>query len=158
MTFDQNTLLIIISCIGGLTLILLIIIIQMHFRLKKFLVGMDSHNISDSLQNLSSDIRNLQEFQSKATDHLQNVEIRLKNSIQSVHTIRFNPFQGTGEGGNQSFATAFLNENGDGAVISSIYTRDRVSVFAKAIKKFNSDYGMSEEEKQALNQAKEKLK
>jgi hypothetical protein len=119
---------------------------------------MDSHNISDSLQNLSSDIRNLQEFQSKATDHLQNVEIRLKNSIQSVHTIRFNPFQGTGEGGNQSFATAFLNENGDGAVISSIYTRDRVSVFAKAIKKFNSDYGMSEEEKQALNQAKEKLK
>ena len=158
MTFDQNTLLIIISCIGGLTLILIIIIIQMHFRLKKFLVGMDSHNISDSLQNLSSDIRNLQEFQSKATDHLQNVEIRLKNSIQSVHTIRFNPFQGTGEGGNQSFATAFLNENGDGAVISSIYTRDRVSVFAKAIKKFNSDYGMSEEEKQALNQAKEKLK
>ena len=158
MTFDQNTLLIIISCIGGLTLILLIIIIQMHFRLKKFLVGMDSHNISDSLQNLSSDIRNLQEFQSKATDHLQNVEIRLKNSIQSVHTIRFNPFQGTGEGGNQSFATAFLNENGDGAVISSIYTRDRVSVFAKAIKKFNSDYGMSEEEKLALNQAKEKLK
>lgn len=158
MTFDQNTLLIIISCIGGLTLILLIIIVQMHFRLKKFLVGMDSHNISDSLQNLSSDIRNLQEFQSKATDHLQNVEIRLKNSIQSVHTIRFNPFQGTGEGGNQSFATAFLNENGDGAVISSIYTRDRVSVFAKAIKKFNSDYGMSEEEKQALNQAKEKLK
>lgn len=158
MTFDQNTLLIIISCIGGLTLILLIIIIQMHFRLKKFLVGMDSHNISDSLQNLSSDIRNLQEFQSKATDHLQNVEIRLKNSIQSVHTIRFNPFQGTGEGGNQSFATAFINENGDGAVISSIYTRDRVSVFAKAIKKFNSDYGMSEEEKQALNQAKEKLK
>ncbi len=157
MTFDQNTLLIIISCIGGLTLILLIIIIQMHFRLKKFLVGMDSHNISDSLQNLSSDIRNLQEFQSKATDHLQNVEIRLKNSIQSVHTIRFNPFQGTGEGGNQSFATAFLNENGDGAVISSIYTRDRVSVFAKAIKKFNSDYGMSEEEKQALTEAKQKL-
>lgn len=158
MPIDQNTILIIISCLGGLTLILLIIIIQMHFRLKKFLVGMDSHNISDSLQNLSSDIRNLQEFQSKATDHLQNVEIRLKNSIQSVHTIRFNPFQGTGEGGNQSFATAFLNENGDGAVISSIYTRDRVSVFAKAIKKFNSDYGMSEEEKQALNQAKEKLK
>ncbi len=158
MTFDQNTLLIIISCIGGLTLILLIIIVQMHFRLKKFLVGIDSHNIAHSIQNLSSDIKKLQEFQSSATNHLQAVEIRLKNSVQAVHTIRFNPFQGTGEGGNQSFATAFLNENGDGAVISSIYTRDRVSVFAKAIKKFNSEYGMSEEEKQALNEAREKLK
>jgi hypothetical protein len=89
--------------------------------------------------------------------YLKSVEERLKRSIQSVHTIRFNPFAGTGEGGNQSFATVFLNENGDGAVMSSLFTRDRVSVFSKSLKNFISEHGMSDEEKEALIQAKRKL-
>jgi hypothetical protein len=158
MPIDQNTLLIIISCIGGLTLVLLILVIQIYLRLKKFLVPIDANNIAESLQNLNKNIQNLEQFQNITEAYLKDVEVRLRKSIQSTHTVRFNPFQGTGEGGNQSFATAFLNENGDGAVISSIYTRDRVSVFAKAIKHFTSDYGMSEEEKEALEKAKDKLK
>lgn len=158
MPIDQNTLLIIISCIGGLTLVLLIFVIQIYLRLKKFLVPVDANNIAESLQNLNKNIQNLEQFQNTTEAYLKDVEVRLKKSIQSTHTVRFNPFQGTGEGGNQSFATAFLNENGDGAVISSIYTRDRVSVFAKAIKNFTSDYGMSDEEKEALEKAKDKLK
>ena len=158
MPIDQNTLLIIVSCIGGLTLVLLIFVIQIYLRLKKFLVPVDANNIAESLQNLNKNIENLEQFQNTTEAYLKDVEVRLRKSIQSTHTVRFNPFQGTGEGGNQSFATAFLNENGDGAVISSIYTRDRVSVFAKAIKNFTSDYGMSDEEKEALEKAKEKLK
>ena len=89
--------------------------------------------------------------------YLKDVEERLKRSIQSVHTIRFNPFAGTGEGGNQSFATVFLNENGDGTIMSSLFTRDRVSVFSKGLKKFVSEHGMSDEEKEALIQAKKNL-
>lgn len=158
MTLDQNTLLIIISLIGALALILLIVVIQMHFRLKKFLIHVDANNIADSLQHVASDIEDLQDFQNKTESHIKNVEQRLQKSIRSVHTIRFNPFQGSGEGGNQSFATAFLNEDGNGVVMSSLYTRDRVSVYSKAIKNFTSEYGMSEEEKEALEKAKEKLK
>lgn len=158
MPIDQNTLLIIISCIGGLTLVLLILVIQIYLRLKKFLVPIDANNIAESLQNLNKNIKSLEQFQNITEAYLKDVEVRLRKSIQSTHTVRFNPFQGTGEGGNQSFATAFLNENGDGAVISSIYTRDRVSVFAKAIKNFTSVYGMSDEEKEALEKAKDKLK
>ncbi len=158
MPIDQNTLLIIVSCIGGLTLVLLIFVIQIYLRLKKFLVPVDANNIAESLQNLNKNIENLEQFQNTTEAYLKDVEVRLRKSIQSTHTVRLNPFQGTGEGGNQSFATAFLNENGDGAVISSIYTRDRVSVFAKAIKNFTSDYGMSDEEKEALEKAEDKLK
>ena len=71
-----------------------------------------------------------------------------------MHTVRFNPFKGTGAGGNQSFATALLNENGDGVVLSSLYSRERVSVYAKPVQKFSSEYELSGEEKQAIKSAK----
>lgn len=90
--------------------------------------------------------------------YLETVERRLRKSVQSVHTVRFNPFKGTGAGGNQSFATAFLNEHGDGVVISSLYSRDHVSVFSKPVKKHASEYEFSNEEKEALGGAKDGLK
>jgi hypothetical protein len=76
----------------------------------------------------------------------------LSRSIQGVETIRFNAFKGTGEGGNQSFAIALLSEEGDGTVVSSLYARDRMSVFAKPVTGFTSKYEMTEEEKSVIAQ------
>ncbi|MDE2188580.1 MAG: DUF4446 family protein, partial [Patescibacteria group bacterium] len=42
--------------------------------------------------------------------------------------------------------------------ISSLYSRDHVSVFGKPIKKHASEYELSEEEKEAIKEAKNKLK
>jgi hypothetical protein len=61
-------------------------------------------------------------------------------------------------GGNQSFATAFLNEDGDGVVISSLYSREHTSVFAKPVKKHSSEHEMSNEEKEAMEEARKNLK
>lgn len=57
-------------------------------------------------------------------------------------------------GSKQSFATALLNEHGDGVVISTLYSRERTSVFAKPIKKFDSEYELTPEETQALTEAR----
>ena len=54
----------------------------------------------------------------------------------------------------QSFAVALLSENGDGAVLSSLYARDRMSVFAKPVKNFSSEFEMTEEEKEVLARAR----
>ena len=59
--------------------------------------------------------------------------------------MRFNPFKDVG--GNQSFAIAIVNEDGDGIVLSSLYSRERMSVFAKQIKKGISEVELTEEEK-----------
>jgi hypothetical protein len=85
------------------------------------------------------------------------VESRLRRSNQAVETIRFNAFRDSGVGGNQSFATAMINENGDGVVISSLYSRERVSVFSKQVSSFNSEIELSEEERKAISGAKTKL-
>jgi hypothetical protein len=61
------------------------------------------------------------------------------------------------DGGNQSFSTSFVNENGDGVVISSMYSRDRISIFAKPINKFKSQFETTEEEKQVIERAKKDL-
>jgi len=155
---DPNILIAILSIIGIILIVLLVMVIKMHLRMKRFLIDLDAHNVADSLQSVSSDLKDIEKFRAEMNIYLKDVEERLKRSVQSVHTIRFNPFAGTGEGGNQSFATVFLNENGDGAVLSSLFTRDRVSVFSKGLKNFVSEHGMSDEEKEALMQAKKKLK
>ena len=49
-----------------------------------------------------------------------------------------------------------LNEEGDGVVFSSLYSRDRMSIFAKPVKNNNSEYELTSEEKQALEKAKVK--
>jgi hypothetical protein len=77
--------------------------------------------------------------------------------VQSVETLRFNAFRGSGSGGNQSFASAFLNENGDGLVISTLYSSDRMSIFAKPVTKFTPAFELTEEEKDVLDGAKNKL-
>ncbi len=155
---DPNFLLIIIAILAILLLILIFLHLKLKSKLNKFLIDIRAENIADSLNILNDQVKILENYKDETTEYLANVEKRIQKSIQSVHTNRFNPFHGTGEGGNQSFATVFLNEKGDGTVISSIFTRDRVSVFSKALKEFSSEHGMSEEELEAVQKAKEKLK
>ena len=157
-TLSSNPLLIAVIILAITTIILLVLLILINRKLKRFLVGVDAQHIGDSLVNVSSDVRELQEFRVELETYLTEVERRLKKSIQSVHTVRFNPFKGTGGGGNQSFATAFINEEGDGVVVSSLYSRDHVSVFSKPVKKHGSEYELSDEEREVLEGAKQGLK
>jgi hypothetical protein len=136
------------------TLILLALVLWLFLKMRQFLIGINSKHIGDSLTAVSFDLKELQEFRGDLEKYLTDVEKRLRKSVQSVETIRFNPFKGTGGGSNQSFATAFVNEDGDGVVISSLYSRDHVSVFAKPIKKHVSEYELSNEEKETLERTK----
>lgn len=140
------------------TLILLMVVILMHLKLRRFLISIDARNVADSLRHVSNGVNELQTFRKELEDYLSSVEKRLRKSVQSVHTVRFNPFRGTGDGGNQSFATAFLNEEGDGVIVSSLYSRERVSVFSKPVKRHASEFELSGEEKEALDKAKMGLK
>jgi hypothetical protein len=156
-TFIFDPLFPVIVVLAIATVVLLVIVISMHLKLRRFLIGIDSENIKDSLTFVGSGLKELESFRTEMETYLTTVESRLKKSVQSVHTVRFNPFQGQGAGGNQSFATAFLNEHGDGVIVSSLYGRDHVSVFAKPVKNHASEHELSDEEKEALESAKMKL-
>jgi hypothetical protein len=103
-------------------------------------------------------IEKLNIFQKEVIGHFTNVEKRLNRSVQAIETLRFNPFKGTGDGGNQSFSTALINQNGDGVILSSLYSRDRISVFSKPVVKFQSTFELTPEEVEVLNNSKNQLK
>ncbi|MBI5401107.1 MAG: DUF4446 family protein [Candidatus Yonathbacteria bacterium] len=133
------------------TIILGVWLFVVERRLKKLLVGKNAQSLESVICALGDDIRALEKFQDDTESYLTEAEKRIKRSIQGVETIRFNAFKGNGEGGNQSFAIALLSENGDGTVISSLYARDRMSVFAKPVKGFTSGHELTEEEKSVVD-------
>ena len=149
----SNPLWIAVIILVVITITLLILVISLVLKMRRFLIGIDAKNIADSLTNVGNNISDLQEFRTTLEGYLTEVERRLRKSVQAVHTVRFNPFKGTGAGGNQSFATAFLTEDGDGVIISSLYSREHVSVFSKPVKGNSSEHELSEEESEALREA-----
>ena len=74
-----------------------------------------------------------------------------RRAFQRVGLVRYNPFEETG--GNQSFALALLDADGDGWVLSSLHARSGTRVYAKAIKGGRAEAGLSAEEADAIRQA-----
>ncbi len=144
--------------LGAIALLLIIWVICLEIRIHRLLAGNGSKNLEDSLKHFRGELKDIADFRKALETYLIDVEKRLGRSIQSVHTVRFNPFKGTGSGGNQSFATALIDEKGDGAVLSTIYTREHSSIFAKPLKKHTSEYELTKEEKEAITEAKKAIR
>jgi hypothetical protein len=140
-----------------LVAILLALTIGLELRLRKILGGRDAKTLEDSIVNNGKDIDKLKQFENNSILYFEDLEKRIKRSIQSVEVVRFNPFKGSGDGGDQSFSTSLIDEKGDGVILSSLYSRDRISVFAKPINKFVSQYELTEEEKIVLDKSKNKF-
>ncbi len=137
-------------------IVLILWVVRLERKLGRLLGG-KAESLEGALEKLHGHSKTMEGFRKDLEKYLETVETRLNKNIQSVETIRFNPFKGTGEGGNQSFATTLISEKGDGVVISSLYTRDRVSVYAKPVKKFVSEFELSDEEKESLVKASDAL-
>jgi hypothetical protein len=143
---------ILIYIISSVVLLVLFWIVFTEYRFRKFFAGTKAKNLEEVMMKLGEQMKEIQEAEEKIKNHLIVVDQRLNKSIRSVETVRFNPFLDAG--GNQSFAISFLNDEGDGVVMSSLYARDRMSIFAKPIVKGKSEFELSEEEKDVLEKSK----
>ena len=79
------------------------------------------------------------------------LEAEARRAVQRIGLVRFNPFEETG--GNQSFALALTDRNGDGFVVSSLHARTGTRLYAKAIVAGKSNSALSAEEAEALRVA-----
>lgn len=120
-------------------------------RLKRFFLGKKTKDLEDTIATLGEDISKLKQAKENMEKEIVVMNSKLKKSIRGLQTIRFNPFPD--QGSNQSFAISLMNEEGDGVVFSSLYSRERMSVFAKPIKNGKSEYELTMEEKEALKRA-----
>jgi septal ring factor EnvC (AmiA/AmiB activator) len=137
---------------GIAVLIGVIWVVVTEKRLKRFFLGKKAKDLEDTIVTLENEITELNKARDNIEKDVAVINVKLKKSVRGLETIRFNPFPD--QGSNQSFAIGMLNEEGDGLVISSLYSRERMSVFAKPIKDGKSEYELSAEEKEALARAK----
>jgi hypothetical protein len=138
-------------------LLLVVVVITQHLKLRRILRGKSGADLEDSFKTIEKEYQEMRKFRHTINEYLASVEKRLGRSIQAVSTLRFNPWKGNGEGGNQSFASAFISEKGDGLILSSLSVRDRISVFAKPLENGKTTYELSDEEKNALSKALESV-
>lgn len=144
--------LILLYILAGIIVILLVWILVTERRLRTLFAGTKAKDLEEVLTALVKHIQELKDGEKSINHHLNTVDKRLDSSIRRVQTVRFNPFEDAGS--NQSFAISFLNDEGDGVIISSLYARDRMSIFAKPIEKGTSEFELSDEEKSVLTKSK----
>lgn len=142
----QTTLL--FALLGGAILVLTLWVIALEIRLARVFKGGQPISMEKELAERKRDAERAEEAVRAMARGMEELDARLKRKIETVRTIRFNPFHGTG--GNHSFASAFLDEDHNGVIISSLYSREKVSVFAKPVRHGKSEIELSEEERKVL--------
>jgi hypothetical protein len=136
----------------GITIILSIWLIRQEIRISKLLRGKTITPLEDTIVETLDKQEEIKETQQKIFSYLKSLNERVLSSVQKVNIVRFDPY-GEG-GGKQSFALALLDENGTGVVLSTLYSRERTSVFAKPVLEYVSTHELSEEERHVIQKAK----
>ncbi len=127
-------------------------VVRTEKRLKKFFAGKKAKDLEENIFILEENISKLKSEKEKIEKEIAEINRKMRKSVRGLETIRFNPF--SDQGSNQSFAVGMMNEDGDGVILSSLYSRERMSIFAKPIKNGVSEYELSKEEKVVLEKAK----
>jgi len=104
--------------------------------------------LSDHMTHLQATTDQVEELAELA----RRLEEKTALSLQHVGMVRFNPFHDTG--GDQSFALALADDQGDGVVLSSLHARDTTRVYAKPLLQWGSSYSLTDEERQAIELAR----
>ncbi len=143
---------------ASLMVIAVLLGIHTEWRVHRLLRGKSGQSLEDVILKNATDLEKFKEFRKEIETYLETVEKRLDQSVRAVETVRFNPFKGTGDGGNISFATALLDGKENGVVLSTLYTRERVGIYAKPLTNGKSEYELTGEEKEAIKLAQKKLR
>jgi hypothetical protein len=89
----------------------------------------------------------------RSNTRLDTLEKQIKSAISRVGLVRYDAFPDVA--GSQSFSLAVYDENGDGAILSSIVGRNSCRVYCKPLVSGRSERDLSQEEQRALTSAAE---
>lgn len=123
-------------------------------RLATFLpdAGPDgARDLARVLESLATRITRLEEGIARLAETDAELAERLAGRLSKPGVVRFNAFSDMGS--DLSFSLAFLDDHGDGVVISAIQSREECRVYAKPIRAGTSAHTLSPEERNAILQA-----
>lgn len=117
------------------------------------LIGGSTHGASARLSELQAGQHRHSEALDAAASRVAALEALSSTDISRVGFVRYNAMDDVGS--DLSYALALLNRNGDGVVLSSLYSRTDTRTFGKSVDAFTPAAQASDEELQAIERARE---
>ncbi len=147
----------------GLNFFLLFILFIMNFSSKKkirklnakyykFMNGLSGANIEEVLYDCIEKTNSVIGKNKELEYQLNTIKRNMYYCVQKVGIIRYNAFDNVGS--DLSFSIALLDYNDDGVVISSLYSRESSSIYAKPVLGGKSKHALSSEEVKAIDTAR----
>ncbi|HTZ56292.1 MAG TPA: DUF4446 family protein [Candidatus Acidoferrum sp.] len=88
----------------------------------------------------------------RVAQQVSELEALARTDVSRVGFVRYDAFEDTGS--ELSYALALLNREGDGVVISSIYSRTDTRTYGKAVSGYKPAVNASDEELRAIERAR----
>ena len=160
MTLDESTQTMLVVGLAVVVALLLVWVAllqrseaRLRSRLRRVLTGGETTSLDQILDQQAQRLDGLSGRLDALNKLHKELEAITQRSIQKVGVIRYNPFSDAG--GDQSFAIALLDAEGNGLVVSSLHSRTETRVFGKPVRAGRSTYSLSDEEQQAVKKALE---
>jgi hypothetical protein len=114
--------------------------------------GGGSERATERLAQLDRGVADAAATRAEALGRLEALERIARGEIPRIGFVRYNAFSDVGS--DLSYALALLNRDGDGVVLSSIYSREETRTYGKAVTGFKPAQDPSEEELAAIAAAR----
>lgn len=146
---------ILLYIVFGISSIALIGVILIYLKISRFFKNKDM-DMEGFLNSILAKVENLNNREKEMEMIMKELLKKNSRSIRGVQAMRYNPFKD--QGGNQSFSVAMVDEEENGVIFSSLYSRERNSFFLKPIINGTSEHELTEEERMVLSKAIQKTK
>lgn len=139
-------------------LILLIVAFVKIGKMKKayvaFMEGEDGKSLEENFHKKFENMDSINEELKKIQNHLELVDENLLQTYQKVSIVKYDAFKEIG--GTLSFVLVMLTKDNDGFILNSMHSNSEgCYTYIKEVKSGEVFVALSEEERQALEEAKE---
>ena len=154
---STETVLLTICCVLLVLLILYVVILVKHTNLykkyKRFMSGANGRSLEEAIAKRLEEIEGLKVDRTEIKGRLDILEAKSLCAYQKVALLKYDAFQEMG--GKLSFTVCMLDGNEDGFLLTSMHSsREGCYTYIKEIIKGESFVVLSEEERKALDEAK----
>lgn len=162
MILDSNTLLFIALAIMMILIIICFILNAVNSsKISTIMDYSDDGDIIGALKDYYDKVDDLSKTVNDTSDavlmsRLANCENDSNISLKKIGLVNFDAFDDVT--GKLSFALAILNNNNDGIILTSLYGHNSCNTYVREVVNGETPVKLLEEEKTALNEAKNKLK
>lgn len=139
-------------------LILIVLYVICFMKMKKlrkaydrFMSGKDMESMEEILWKQFDRIEILEEADKEKRRELNELQHTVQSAYQKAGLVKYDAFREMS--GKLSYALALLDQNDNGIIVTSMYSREGCFSYAKEVVMGESSINLSEEEKEALKKA-----